>query len=107
MISDCSFAITTNEEELSTQRLALSISHQNDSDVITVATVFNLSDIYKLTDAVVVHREHAQSVNTINTSFCHISSLEVYRGRNTAIEIAPSGFSFGHRGTIVVITQLK
>ena len=75
--------------------------------MITAATFFNSSDIYKLTDAVVVHREHVQSVNTINTSFCHISSLEVYRGRNKAIEIDPSGFSFGQSGTIVVITQLK
>ena len=106
LISDCSFAITTNEE-LSIQRLALSIAHQNDSDVITAATVFNSSDIYKLTDAVIVHRDHAQSVNTINESFCHISSLEVYRGRQKAIEIAHSGFYLSHRGTIVVITQLE
>ena len=69
----------------------------------TAATVFNSSDIYKLTDAVVVHREHAQSVNTVNETFCHISSLEVYRGRQKAIEIAPSGFSLSHSGTIVVI----
>ena len=98
MISDCSFAITTNEEGLYTLRLALSIAHQNDTDVITAATFFNSSSKYKLTDVVVVHRDQL-----INISFCHISSLEVYQGRQQVIIITHNGFSLSQRGTIEVI----
>ena len=100
MISGCSFAIATHEEGLSNRRLSLSFAHQNDTDMTTAATFFNSS---KLTDAVVVHRE--QPVSTVNTSFCHISTLEVYRGRQQAIKIKHNGFSLSHSGPIVVILK--
>ena len=39
---------------------------------------------------------------TVNSSFCQISSLEVYRGRDQAIEISHQGFSLGDNGSIQV-----
>jgi hypothetical protein len=39
---------------------------------------------------------------TVKSSFCNISSLEVYRGREHAIEISHQGFSLGDNGSIEV-----
>jgi hypothetical protein len=38
----------------------------------------------------------------VNSSLCHISSLEVYRGRDQAIEISHQGFSLNENGSIKV-----
>ena len=39
---------------------------------------------------------------TLNSGFCQISSLEVHRGREQAIEISHQGFSLGNSGSIEV-----
>ena len=39
---------------------------------------------------------------SVNSSFCQISSLEVYRGREQAIEIGHQGLSLSDNGTIEV-----
>ena len=38
----------------------------------------------------------------VNSSFCNISSLEVYRGRQLAIEIGHGGFSLNYNSNIEV-----
>ena len=38
----------------------------------------------------------------VNSSHCHISSLEVYRGRDRVIEISHQGFSLRDNGSIEV-----
>ena len=38
----------------------------------------------------------------VNSSLCHISSLEVYRGQQQAIEISNQGFSLIDNGSIKV-----
>ena len=38
----------------------------------------------------------------VSSSFCHISSLEVYRGREQAIEISHEGFSLNENGNTEV-----
>ena len=38
----------------------------------------------------------------VNSSFCNISSLKVYRGREQAIEISHEGFSLSGIGSIKV-----
>jgi hypothetical protein len=38
----------------------------------------------------------------VNSSLCRISSLEVYRGRQQAIEISDQGFSLSENGSITV-----
>ena len=96
--SDCNFIITATEEESSTHRLALIINYQNDIEMITVATPIN-SEASNLTDAVVYHRPTGQPVNS---AFCHITSLEVYRGRNEAVKISHGGFHLNQRGAIEV-----
>ena len=42
----------------------------------------------------------------LNSSFCHIASLEVVRGREQAIQINHSGFSLGDNATIEVLYEL-
>jgi hypothetical protein len=39
---------------------------------------------------------------TVNNNFCNVSSLEVYRGRQQAIEISHQGFSLSDNGSIEV-----
>ena len=41
----------------------------------------------------------------VNSSFCHIASLEVYRGRRQITEISHDGFSLSERGTVQVCLQ--
>ena len=54
-------------------------------------------------DTVFVVSETSQP---INNSFCRISSLEVYRGREQAIKISHEGFSLNDNGTINVRQDL-
>ena len=96
--SDCNFSIAATEEESSIHRLALAIDYQNDTEMITAATPFNF-DKSNLTDAVVHHRPTGQSVKN---AFCRISSLEVYRGRDEAINIRHDGSHLNQRGNIEV-----
>jgi hypothetical protein len=51
--------------------------------------------------AVVTYEPHRQAVN-VNNTLCHISSLEVYRGREQAIEISHDGFLLTENGNINV-----
>ena len=39
---------------------------------------------------------------TVNSSVCNISSLEVYRGREQVIEISHQGFSMNDNGSVEV-----
>ena len=50
-------------------------------------------------DAIFHFREANQ---TVNSSVCHISSLEVYRGTKQVIKIRHDGFSLNDNGTIEV-----
>ena len=92
--SDCNFTITTTKENSSNQSLALIINYQNDIEMITVATPFNS----EVSDAVVYYRHTDQPVNS---AFCHITSLEVYRGRNEATKINHDGFHLNQRGALL------
>ena len=94
--SDCNFIITTIEEESSIHKLALIINYDTDSEMIVAATQDNSEN---LTDAIVYHRPTGQPVNS---AFCHIISLEVYRGRNEATRISHGGFHLNQRGAIEV-----
>ena len=53
-------------------------------------------------DAVVALRDTAENTQSLNSSSCQISSLEVYRGREQAFEISHQGFSLSDNGTIQV-----
>ena len=85
----------------SVYRLILSISYQdlNSSTVSTNAVTVNSQGL--VVDAVVVLKEQQMQINN-NGSFCAISSLEVYRGRDQAIEITHQGLSLGDGGIIEV-----
>ena len=82
--------------ELNTSRLVLNI-RMNDS--VTIGKTINLNS--QITTAVVV-LQRAQ--RQINSPTCHISSLEVYRGREatSAYQIRHDGFSLSTNGTIEV-----
>ena len=90
--SDCYFTITATEDESSIHKLAPIINYQNDTDMITTAT-------FNLTDVIVYHRSTGQPVRS---AFCHISSLEVYQGRNETVKISHGGFYLNQSGAIEV-----
>ena len=66
--------------------------------MITAATPFT-SEASNLTDAVVYHRSTGQPVRS---AFCHITSLEVYRGRDEATKVSHGGFHLNQGGAIEV-----
>ena len=70
----------------------------NGTEPITALTV---GSEHTLTDAVVVHKDQ-QNLMLADTSFCNISSLEVYRGREQVIEINHQGFFLSENGSIEV-----
>lgn len=43
-----------------------------------------------------------ETKKSVNSSFCNISSLEVYRGREQAAEISHQGFSLNSSGSVEV-----
>ena len=70
-----------------------------DIDSQLYSTIVNIncsSEIY------VVSFGFNETNQLVNNSFCNISSLEVYRGREQAVEISHQGFSLGYNGTIEV-----
>ena len=99
--TDCSLAITASEEPL-IYRLIISIQlyTQQSNNSVESTAAHTLSSQYTITDAVVIHE---QNLMKVNSSFCHIASLEVYRGREQAIEISHQGFTLSYGGTIEVL----
>ena len=61
-----------------------------------------ITSIVTLSDECVVIFAFNGTNQTVNSSFCNISSLEVYRGRQKAIEISHQGFSLSDNGSIEV-----
>ena len=93
--AECCFIITPNGE-LITSRLFLNIEMEGTATTAQTLTMNNI-----VADGLVALRgtaEHAQ----LNTSTCQISGLEVYRGREQAIEISHQGFSLSDNGSIEV-----
>ena len=82
--------------ELNTSRLVLNIRMD---DTVTSGETINLNS--QITTAMVVQQSTQKQ---INGPTCHISSLEVYRGReaNSAYQIRQDGFSLSTNGTIEV-----
>ena len=64
---------------------------------LTIAETINTNN--EVVNAAIAVRSTTEQVNS---SICHISSLEVYRGREQAIEINYTGFSISGSGTIEV-----
>ena len=94
LYTECSFVITPLGEIGQTQRLLLRIEMTGTST--TAQTLKTNEDIV---NAIVTFRSREEQVNG---SVCQISSLEVYRGRDQAIEISHQGFSLSGSGTIEV-----
>ena len=67
----------------------------------TIAQTIDMNN--QIANAVVTFRNREEQVNG---SICNISSLEVYRGREQAIEIDYRGFSLTENGTIKVYQLL-
>ena len=96
MHTECAFAITP-VNQLNISRLVLNIQTNKDS------TTGQMTDLREhITSAVIVFTIKQQLVNS---SACHISSLEVYRGINQAFQISHYGFSLGSNSTIEVSNQ--
>ena len=91
---ECSLAITPTGEP---QLLRLTVRTVNKTSALE--TISSNNSTY--TNATVILRSRGEYVQ-VNHSVCNISSLEVYRGKEQAIEINKEGFSLGSSGTIEV-----
>ena len=74
--------------------------------VTTAQTLTMNNNNINIVDAVVALRGTAENTQ-LNTSTCQISNLEVYRGREQAIEISHQGFSLSDNGNIKVQQLLQ
>ena len=75
------------------------------SHLVAVALNVDMSNISYLSirDKNIPERFYFNGTNQlVNNSACHLDSLEVYRGREQAIEISHDGFSLTENGTIEV-----
>ena len=70
------------------------------ADPSTSSSVIILIAIAERDRGAIFHFREANQ--TINSSACHISSLEVYRGMKQEIKISHNGFSLNDNGTIEV-----
>jgi hypothetical protein len=97
--TECSFVLTPSGE-FNTLRLILNIIAVAGSATTAQTLAMNSNNV---ADAVVTLRGTAEHTQ-LNSSTCQISiaSLEVYRGRQQAIEISHQGFSLSDNGTIQV-----
>ncbi len=75
------------------------ISSRQDPSSYQITLFINDHGQFQSSVFVVTNEPHRKAVNN---SLCHISSLEVYRGREQAIEISHDGFSLTENGTINV-----
>ena len=82
--------------ELNTSRLALNIQVSESSQSTTGQTATLNMDI---ATALVVGKNTSLPVNS---SVCHISTLEVYRGREQAFKISHDGFTLSNNSAIEV-----
>ena len=77
----------------------LPVSLRIDQMASTSAIIAQTHIKTQLVDAIVILRSREEQVSG---SVCQISSLEVYRGREQAIEISHQGFSLNDNGSIEV-----
>ena len=73
-----------------------------ESEYSTIKTANTLSVNGDDINEYVVLFEFNETRQSVNSSFCIISSLEVYRGREQAIEISHEGFSLNDSGSVEV-----
>ena len=96
--ADCSFAFSpeiqrTSETELKF-RLAVQITERNGSQYKQLKTYTFLNEV--ITNATIVTADHTRQLVTQQS--CHITSLEVYRGRGKITEISQNGLMLNKQG---------
>ena len=70
---------------------------------LTPTAVFDNHDNSIMTDtSSTFNFNETGKLSLVNSSFCHIASLEVYRGKEQAFNISYDGFSLSDNGTIKV-----
>ena len=96
----CRIAIAPGVEA-SGLRIGVSFFRQNDTKLPQLTTVLTIrSNDSAIVDATIV--TVSNTCQPVNSSLCHIASLEVYRGRRQVTEISHDGFFLSERGTIKV-----
>ena len=99
--TECSFVLTLMGDPYSesTSRLSIPLSS-------TMPGCNTVSSTCPPLQAIVNKRQ--ETVNQpINSSHCHISSLEVYRGREQAISISYNGFALGNESNLEVSIDIR
>lgn len=94
--TECGFSITPNEGP-PILRITLDLVRNISRIEEHFRALTFTSDNRTLVDARIV-----VSNDTINGSFCHIASLEVYRGSKQSVVISHDGFSLSDEGNLLV-----
>ena len=108
-LTECDFAFIPSEGPPNL-RITLNLhladqSHTEVEHLVTAATAtFNTSDDSTVVDARIVVANN--TLQAVNGSFCHIASLEVYRGKRQITVINHNGFSLSDRGATKVCFNL-
>ena len=91
----CTFAVTPTRQSTFLVSLVNKITESQHSAITNVMGTNNFIEY-------VVSFGFNETNQPVNSSFCDISSLEVYRGREQAIEISHQGFFINDSGSIEV-----
>ena len=97
LCAECPFAITPSGEP---HELRLTV---NTCTVKENSRIQTINSNNQAANAIIITNS---TKKPLNNSMCNISSLEVYRGREQAIEISHQGFSLGDSGSIQVYKLL-
>ena len=82
------------------------ISSRQDLSSYQITLFINDQEQFQSSVVVATYEPHGQCCSrVVNNSLCHISSLEVYRGRQQAIQISHDGLSLTEDGAINVCFQ--
>ena len=95
--TECPFAITPSGEPHEPRLTVYAI--MGNSTTILIQTIIGGKESQTVANATIITKSTNES---LNNSVCDISSLEVYRGREQAIEINHTGFILGNSGTFEV-----
>ena len=91
LLIGCKSFTLTSSEEPNVTKLALCIDEEKGIKLLNSTLHVSNARV-----TAVSNQKH------VSSSICHIASLEVYRGREEAIEISHSGFFLTKRGTLEV-----
>lgn len=99
LLAGCRFSVAPNEEFSYTTLTFVITECNRQLQCLRLMTAATFNSSGQLANATIVYNETHQHHDVVSPS-CHITSLEVYRGRDQVIRISHDGFSLSDNGTV-------